>query len=91
MGVVGSFPIFYGIVVMSLVYHIVVKDSTSVYFCAVAAYDLSTEDDSFHDCSTEKRFNWAAFWGVFIRGINHLLLICMTFVSFKYAALADIN
>ena len=32
LGVAGSFPIFYGIVVMSLIYHIAVKDSMAVYF-----------------------------------------------------------
>ena len=32
LGVAGSFPIFYGIVVMSLIYHIIVKDSMAIYF-----------------------------------------------------------
>ena len=32
LGVAGSFPIFYGIVVMGLFYHIFVKNSTAVYF-----------------------------------------------------------
>ena len=31
-GVAGSFPFFYGIVAMSLIYHIFVKDSFAVYF-----------------------------------------------------------
>ena len=32
LGVAGSFPIFYGIVAMGIVYHICVKDSMKVYF-----------------------------------------------------------
>ena len=32
LGVAGSFPIFYGIVAMSILYHLFVPDSTGVYF-----------------------------------------------------------
>jgi len=42
LGVSGSFPLFYGIVVMGIVYHIVVKDSMSVYFKTTP---LQTQDD----------------------------------------------
>ena len=32
LGVAGSFPIFYGIVTMGLLYHIFVKESTAIYW-----------------------------------------------------------
>lgn len=93
---------------MSLIYHIVVKDSMAVYFTTndKAARHQGQEEEQHSRPSEQaadgfqaaeglsggqRRFNWPAFWGVFIRGINHMLLICMTFVAFKYAALAQIN
>ena len=100
LGVAGSFPIFYGIVVMGIIYHSVVKDSLGVYYRptlepnTTVDFDVDNEkDDNFVAPGEEtiRKFNWQAFRGVFIRGINHMLLICMTFVSFKYAALAQIN
>ena len=32
LGVAGSFPIWYGIVVMGVAYHLIVKDSFAVYY-----------------------------------------------------------
>ena len=52
--------------------------------------NLQQGDDNYADVS-RKIFHWEAFWGIVIRGLNHMLLICMTFVSFKYATLAQIN
>lgn len=76
LGVAGSFPLFYGIVVMGVVYHIFVKDSTAIY------YTVRRQ---------QKVFNWNTFLGILIRGLNHMFLIFLTFVSFRYAALAEIN
>lgn len=44
LGVAGSFPIFYGILVMSLVYHLAVKDSFSVYFRPTSSDDLVSDE-----------------------------------------------
>ena len=32
LGVAGSFPIFYGIALMGIIYHICVKDSLAIYY-----------------------------------------------------------
>ena len=75
---------------MGIIYHIIVKDSFAVYFKEGETMNLQQGDDNYVDVS-RKIFHWEAFWGIVIRGLNHMLLICMTFVSFKYATLAQIN
>jgi multidrug transporter EmrE-like cation transporter len=35
--------------------------------------------------------NWPAILGVMIRGLNHLALITVTFLAFKYATMAHVN
>ena len=35
--------------------------------------------------------NWPAILGIVIRGVNHAVLICITFLSLEYASLANVN
>lgn len=94
LGVAGSFPIFFGIAAMGLVYHLSVKDSFSVYWkqeeSSLNEATTSLNPDSYQSASPRK-FHWAAFWGILIRGLNHMVLITLTFLAFKYAAMAHVN
>ena len=95
LGVAGSFPIFYGIVVMGIVYHLVVKNSTTIYILKIPVDSdpdiINESNDASYHRSEISKFHWAAFWGILIRGLNHMVLITITFLAFKYATLADIN
>ena len=72
---------------MAIIYHIVVKNSMQIY---IKVNETEVTDDSFVRAQA-KSFHWAAFWGIVIRGLNHMMLITLTFLAFKYAAMAEIN
>lgn len=84
-GIAGSYPLFFSIVVMWVVYYTVVYFQNSFMESRgeVAPRSVYRREDG--------GLNWAAVLGIVIRGVNHGCLICITFLSLEYASLANVN
>ena len=85
LGIRGSFPVAFGIIAMGILYHISLCCMRVDKLIQGQEYQKSVYFLANGDIC------WGAVRGVFIRGINHGVLICLTCLSFEFAAKAEIN